>query len=317
MLWTPSTPVGRGRIASDAGLDFPDGQMTVDMRLFLNPRPSGFQRIVSKYDQQDDATRCWECLVLDDGKLQFKVNLVDPTTGTGSDVTVETHDPLPIQKWLHVAAVFDRPNKQMRILVDGKVSGQTPIPDRPMRMNAKQDIYVGRNAAWQWHYFDGKIDELQAEKEQQFAEGDDASNKLSNALPETVGTKAFRRHRERLSDSHLLRKDRYPLTLSNASADVLGAGAPGFGRALDLSLDRDHPRCVMSIISIRNPDELQLMQPAWKPSNTDSLRILIVAATPADILDQSAGTMSRINGARGDWVGCVVLTRGDGAFMTG
>ena len=48
---------------------------------------------------------------------------------------------------------------------------------------------------------------------------------------------------------------------------------------------------------------------ASKPSHGDSLRILIVGAHPADIFDQSAGTMAH-HRARGDWVGCVVLTHG-------
>ncbi len=39
------------------------------------------------------------------------------------------------------------------------------------------------------------------------------------------------------------------------------------------------------------------------------LRILVIGAHPADIFDQSAGTMAH-HTARGDWVGCVVLTHG-------
>ncbi len=39
------------------------------------------------------------------------------------------------------------------------------------------------------------------------------------------------------------------------------------------------------------------------------LRILSVGAHPADIFDQSGGTMAH-HTARGDWVGCVVLTHG-------
>jgi len=41
----------------------------------------------------------------------------------------------------------------------------------------------------------------------------------------------------------------------------------------------------------------------------DKLRILVVGAHPADIFDQSGGTMAH-HAARGDWVGCVVLTHG-------
>lgn len=41
----------------------------------------------------------------------------------------------------------------------------------------------------------------------------------------------------------------------------------------------------------------------------DALRILSIGAHPADVFDQSGGTMAH-HAARGDWVGCVVLTHG-------
>ena len=41
----------------------------------------------------------------------------------------------------------------------------------------------------------------------------------------------------------------------------------------------------------------------------DNLRLLSIGAHPADIFDQSGGTMAH-HIARGDWVGCVVLTHG-------
>ena len=41
----------------------------------------------------------------------------------------------------------------------------------------------------------------------------------------------------------------------------------------------------------------------------DPLRILSIGAHPADVFDQSGGTMAH-HAARGDWVGCVVLTHG-------
>ena len=42
---------------------------------------------------------------------------------------------------------------------------------------------------------------------------------------------------------------------------------------------------------------------------SDGLRILSIGAHPADIFDQSGGAMAH-HTARGDWVGCVVLTHG-------
>ena len=43
--------------------------------------------------------------------------------------------------------------------------------------------------------------------------------------------------------------------------------------------------------------------------NSESLRILSIGAHPADIFDQSGGTMAH-HVERGDWVGCCVLTHG-------
>src|ERR1700753_1409605 len=41
----------------------------------------------------------------------------------------------------------------------------------------------------------------------------------------------------------------------------------------------------------------------------NSLRLLSIGAHPADVFDQSGGTMAH-HVRRGDWVGCMVLTHG-------
>lgn len=46
-----------------------------------------------------------------------------------------------------------------------------------------------------------------------------------------------------------------------------------------------------------------------EPLMYGKIRLLVIGAHPADIFDQSAGTMAH-HAARGDWVGCVVLTHG-------
>lgn len=48
---------------------------------------------------------------------------------------------------------------------------------------------------------------------------------------------------------------------------------------------------------------------AGQRKQNDPLRILVVGAHPADVFDQSGGTMAH-HTARGDWVGCIVLTHG-------
>lgn len=49
--------------------------------------------------------------------------------------------------------------------------------------------------------------------------------------------------------------------------------------------------------------------PRLKTRVPRKLRILVIGAHPADIFDQSGGTMAH-HTKRGDWVGCVVLTHG-------
>ncbi|HLA85801.1 MAG TPA: PIG-L deacetylase family protein [Thermoguttaceae bacterium] len=46
-----------------------------------------------------------------------------------------------------------------------------------------------------------------------------------------------------------------------------------------------------------------------KAARSEPLRILVIGAHPADIFDQSGGTMAH-HVERGDWVGCAVLTHG-------
>ena len=41
----------------------------------------------------------------------------------------------------------------------------------------------------------------------------------------------------------------------------------------------------------------------------DPLRLLSIGAHPADVFDQSGGTMAH-HAKKGDWIGCVVLTHG-------
>lgn len=48
---------------------------------------------------------------------------------------------------------------------------------------------------------------------------------------------------------------------------------------------------------------------AGAAANTKPLRILVIGAHPADVFDQSGGTMAH-HVQRGDWVGCVIMTHG-------
>src|SRR5262245_29778788 len=60
-----------------------------------------------------------------------------------------------------------------------------------------------------------------------------------------------------------------------------------------------------------HPPDLRLesQQIADSTAKPKPLRILVIGAHPADVFDQSGGTMAH-HIKRGDWVGCAVLTTG-------
>lgn len=63
-----------------------------------------------------------------------------------------------------------------------------------------------------------------------------------------------------------------------------------------------------SVVGYSNP-AVEAERRAGIAHNAKPLRILVVGAHPADVFDQSGGTMAH-HVLRGDWVGCVTLTHG-------
>lgn len=161
MLWSPSREANRGRIPHDDAFNAPGGAMTIAMNLWLSdPRPHGFQRVLSKNDGDVDATKGWEVIVLGDGKLQFKVAQRDGTTGDVGEVSINTAEALPTKRWVTAACTFDRATQRLAISIDGKTVGERTVPDRPLNVNPEQPVCVGYNGGWTWHPFDGQIDDL-------------------------------------------------------------------------------------------------------------------------------------------------------------
>jgi LmbE family N-acetylglucosaminyl deacetylase len=80
----------------------------------------------------------------------------------------------------------------------------------------------------------------------------------------------------------------------------------------DLGQDTDHGSAAPDSAfeaARKNDPALERARAGGSGSKHKPLRILVIGAHPADIFDQSGGTMAH-HVKRGDWVGCVVLTHG-------
>jgi hypothetical protein len=154
------------RIADAPALDAPGGSMTVELFLFVDSPNGAYEaaRVASKYNHRVGNTgRGWEIHVLPTGHVAFRVNqAAGDTTATGRDWTVGSDQPIPPRKWVHAAAVFDRPSRRMRIYVDGRLAGEQSIADEPLRRTPGQDLVIGRygTPGGIAAEFRGRIDEL-------------------------------------------------------------------------------------------------------------------------------------------------------------
>ena len=79
--------------------------------------------------------------------------------------------------------------------------------------------------------------------------------------------------------------------------------------SLSASLGTPKATSATSFTECQSRSRRECEQNAKEPNMSDNLRLLSIGAHPADIFDQSGGTMAH-HVARGDWVGCVVLTHG-------
>ncbi|HPA16509.1 MAG TPA: hypothetical protein PLU30_02085 [Verrucomicrobiae bacterium] len=162
MIGCPSSRLSP-RLPHDPGLNFAGGEMTIEAFLRLDAagvRES--QRVLSKYDHEnDDLMRGWEWIVLPGGRFRFRINLFDPAVkGGGEDCTLDTALPLPSNQWIHVATVYDRPGRELRLYVGGAMAARRTISDKPLRVNPDQDLYIGRYGGHAAFCAEGLLDEL-------------------------------------------------------------------------------------------------------------------------------------------------------------
>ena len=230
MIWSPAREPNRGRIKHDDAFCAPGGRMTVSMNLWVNdPRPRGFQRVVSKNDIDADATRAWEIIILGDGKLQFKVNQIDPSTHKRVETNADTAEALPTKRWVNVTCSFDRIKGRLCVYVDGQLAAEHALPDLPMVINPEQDVCVGFNGGWIWHYFDGQIDNLRLAN----------TSEPPPTRPSTTADGTFALYRFDKVDangqiSNAANAERFPMTLVKPVNTPLTPGPDG--NVLDLRL---------------------------------------------------------------------------------
>lgn len=84
-------------------------------------------------------------------------------SGSGVCAAAESASPLPVKRWVHVAAVRS-PENRLTVYVDGrpgatqKASGR-PLPPQPAESGLSASLYLGV-AAGVGDFFAGKLDEV-------------------------------------------------------------------------------------------------------------------------------------------------------------
>jgi hypothetical protein len=230
--------VGPTVLGSDPLLDFPGGRMTVEAFVYAVPPPPGhtWMRILSKYNHKADGTRRgWEWNVLQDGRLQFRVNQALPgAEGMQGDRALNSTKPLPLKKWVHIATVFDRPTRRLRLYVDGKLESEREIPDAPMRRTPDQDLLLGRYGDGGSRRFYGKLDELRLTAAA-LAFDAPPTEPYTGREPDTVALYHFDELIDGSTVPNAVPHSRLRSRLRVAGDDRLSESMPGFGSALNVA----------------------------------------------------------------------------------
>jgi Concanavalin A-like lectin/glucanases superfamily len=238
MLVTPASVPGRGVIASDRPLLPGNGAMTVEAFIYVNSLPESHQgtpRILSKYSHYEgDRHRGWEWIMTKDGHFQFRVNQVSDRKGMGGDITVESSQPLPVRSWVHLATVYDMPQKEVRLYVDGRLDQTRRIKAFPIRPTPGQDLYLGRYGGQDSHQFDGRIDELRITADALTFTSPPTRPYLGDE-PHTIGLYHFNEIGPTFVVINAADPLRLPLKVIGGGDGLLVDSVPGFGRAFDMS----------------------------------------------------------------------------------
>jgi hypothetical protein len=223
-------------LAHDPELDFTGGEMTVEA--FVKPDKSGYkewQRLLSKYNHEcDHQERGWEWIILPGGKFRFRINLHGGVgTGGGTDIALDSKVPLTAERWTHVATVYDRPRREVRLYLDGKLEARRDIPDKPLRSNPDRDLVLGRYAGATRGYADGLIDELRISTvAHAFDEVPRAP--YTGLEPDTLALYHFDALTDGSTCANSVPTSKLRSKLTGLNAAALEEGQPGFGRALRL-----------------------------------------------------------------------------------
>lgn len=223
-------------LTHDPALDFAGGEMTVEA--FLKPKKDkakAWQRVLSKYNHEDDhLARGWEWVILPDGRFRFRINLWasgDPSAGL--DVTLDSPGALPAGRWTHVATVYDRPQRELRLYLGGRLAARRAIPDKPLRPNPDQDVMIGRYGGTAMSYAEGMLDELRfSTVARAFTEAPRAP--YTGLEPGTLALYHFDVLTDGATCANGVPKSPLRSALSGLDASRLVEGMPRFGNALRL-----------------------------------------------------------------------------------
>ena len=236
MIRAPAGGGGRAMIAHEDALNFPGGRMTVEAYVYTRYLPSGSEhtpRIVSKYDHgEQDVHRGWEWIINSNGTLQFRVQQAPPAR----EVALDSTSRLALEKWTHLATVYDRTQGEVRIYIDGKLDASKKADLGPLRINREQDLFVGRYGGGDIAVFDGMIDELRlTARALTFTER--PSKPSTGGEPDTIALYHFDRVADGAAFEDASAAPRHPAVLLIAGDGALAESLPGFGRALNVSAE--------------------------------------------------------------------------------
>lgn len=243
LRFRPEKPkvVGPAVLTADPLLDVPDGRMTVEAFVYAYPPPRGstWMRIMSKYDHPADGTkRGWEWAILPDGTFRFRVNQAKPgASGAQGDQVIDSPEPLPVETWVHIATVFDRPARRLRLYLDGALSGEREIPDLPMRPTPEQDLYLGRYGGSDTHRFYGKLDELRISSAVREFRGAPTRPYVGDE-PNTVALYHFDERADEVTTPNAVPDSLLRACMRIPGENRLTESMPEFGRALRIGPER-------------------------------------------------------------------------------
>lgn len=133
-------------VVKDAPALRSSSSLTIDGWFFLPQKQfAATPRLVSKYAHPEAERRGWEMLLCD-GKLQFRANCLLPS-GRYNDFILTSTDPVPRDRWVHLAATFaDEGNgvRSLNLFINGRRSGRLELPlNASLTPNAGVDVFPG------------------------------------------------------------------------------------------------------------------------------------------------------------------------------